>query len=100
MSDALILILDDDRPAGVDIRTALTGIGYRVPDPVTSGSAAASKAEELKPDLVIADISLRAEAGVIETVRQIQKATRVPVIYLADDSSPEMFRRALETGPT
>jgi PAS domain S-box-containing protein len=99
MSDALILILDDDRPAGVDIRTALTGIGYRVPDPVMSGSAAASKAEELKPDLVIADISLRGEAGVIETVRQIQKATRVPVIYLADDSSPEMFRRALETGP-
>lgn len=97
MSDALILIVEDDSLTALDIRNTLERIGYRVPDPVISGAEAVSKATELKPDLIIADISLRGELNGIDAVRQIQKTIDVPVIYLTAYSSPEMFRRALGT---
>jgi PAS domain S-box-containing protein len=99
MSDPLILIIGDDRPAAMEIRGALMQIGYRVPDQVYSGTESAAKAAELKPDLIIANISSRGEAGGINAVRQIQERIDVPVIYLTADSSPEIFRRAIETNP-
>ena len=99
MSDPLILIVEDDRPAAMEIRGTLMQIGYRVPDQVYSGTESVAKAAELKPDLIIADISSRGEPGSINAVRQIQERIDVPVIYLTADSSPEIFRRALETNP-
>jgi hypothetical protein len=44
MSDPLILIIGDDRPAAMEIRGALMQIGYRVPDQVYSGTESAAKA--------------------------------------------------------
>jgi PAS domain S-box-containing protein len=99
MSDALILIVEDDRLTALDISNTLKRIGYRVLDPVISGTEAVSKAAELKPDLIIADISLDGELNGIDAVRQIQKTVDVPVIYLTAYSSPQMFQLALETNP-
>jgi len=93
MSDPLILIVEDDRPAAMEIRGALVQIGYRVSDQVYSGTESVAKAAGLKPDLIIADISSRDEPGSINAVHLIQERIDVPVIYLTADSSPEIFRR-------
>ncbi|MBN1497597.1 MAG: PAS domain S-box protein [Spirochaetes bacterium] len=98
-SNARIMIVEDDRLTALDIRNALRRIGYQVYDPLASGAEAVEKAAALDPDLIIADITLEGEMNGIEAVRQIKKMMDIPVIYFTAYSSPEMFRRALETHP-
>lgn len=99
MKDSRIFIIEDDRLTALDLRNSLRRIGYTVLDPVASGTEAVAKVKETRPDLVITDISLEGDLDGIETVHQIQKSIEVPVIYFTAYSSPEMFKRALETNP-
>ncbi len=99
LTNARIMIVEDDRLTALDIRNTLRRIGYEVYDPLSSGAEAVEKAVELEPDLIIADITLEGEMNGIEAVRQIKKTMDIPVIYFTAYSSPDMFRRALETHP-
>lgn len=94
-----IFIIEDDRLTALDLRNTLRRIGYQVLDPVASGSEAVAKVNEQKPDLIITDISLEGDLDGIETVHRIQKNLDIPVIYFTAYSSPDMFKRALETNP-
>jgi PAS domain S-box-containing protein len=99
MSTARIMIVEDDQLTALDLRTTLRRIGYEVPEPVSSGTAAVEMAAAMEPDLIIADITLEGEMTGIEAVRQIKKTMDIPVIYFSAYSSPEIFRLALETHP-
>ncbi len=99
MQEKRIFIIEDDRLTALDLRNSLRRIGYQVIDPVASGAEAVAKVNKEKPDLIITDISLEGDLDGIETVHWIQKSMDVPVIYFTAYSSPEMFKRALETNP-
>lgn len=99
MQNTKILIIEDDRLTALDLRNTLRRIGYSVSDPVATGAEAVAKVKEVKPDLIITDISLEGDLDGIDTVHVIQKDLDVPVIYFTAYSSPEMFKRALETNP-
>ncbi len=99
MSDTLILIIENDRLTSFDLRETLRRLGYRVADPVTSGTEGIARATELRPDLIILDIMLEGAPDGIETARRIKRIMDVPVIYITGQTSPQIFRRALETDP-
>ncbi len=99
MKEKKIFIIEDDRLTALDLRNTLRRIGYQVLDPVASGAEAVAKVKELTPDLIITDISLEGDLDGIETVHMLQKDFDMPVIYFTAYSSPEMFKRALETNP-
>ena len=99
MSDTLILIIENDRLTSFDLRETLRRLGYRVADPASSGAEGIARATELRPDLVILDIMLEGAPDGIETARRIKRIMDVPVIYITGQTSPQIFRRALETDP-
>ncbi|HPG50928.1 MAG TPA: PAS domain S-box protein, partial [Spirochaetota bacterium] len=99
MSDTHILIIENDRLTSFDLRETLRRLGYRVADPVSSGTEGIARASELRPDLIILDIMLEGAPDGIETARRIKRLMDVPVIYITGQTSPQIFRRALETDP-
>ncbi len=99
MKNKRIFIIEDDRLTALDLRNTLRRIGYQVLDPVASGAEAVAKVKEQKPDLIITDISLEGDLDGIDTVRRIQDHMDMPVIYFTAYSSPDIFKRALETNP-
>jgi CheY-like chemotaxis protein len=65
---------------------------------VSDGSEAVQKAEELKPDLILLDISLPKLNG-IEAARQIrQLSPSSRIIFLSQDNSLDIVQEALSTG--
>lgn len=99
MSGTLILIIENDRLTSLDMRETLQRLGYRVAEPAFSGTEGIARANELRPDLIILDIMLEGAPDGIETARRIKKVMDVPVIYITGQTSPQIFRRALETDP-
>jgi len=65
---------------------------------VSNGLEAVQKAEELKPDLILLDIGLPGLNG-IEAARQIRQfATQSKIIFVSQESSPEVVQEALSLG--
>ena len=64
----------------------------------SDGLQAVQKAEELQPDVILLDISLPKLNG-IEAARQIRKsAPRSRIIFVSQDSSPDLVQEALSLG--
>jgi DNA-binding NarL/FixJ family response regulator len=65
---------------------------------VSDGLEAVQKAEELKPDLILLDIGLPTLNG-IEAARRIREvAPESKIIFLSQESSPDIVRKALSLG--
>lgn len=65
---------------------------------VADGLAAVQKAEELKPDLILLDISLPSLNG-IEAGRQIRQLTpNARILFLSQESSEDVVQEALSLG--
>jgi CheY-like chemotaxis protein len=91
--------VEDSTIVAWEICDRLTRKGYEVLPPVISGEQAVAAARRGTPDLVIMDIRLRGAMDGIEAVREIQKRTSIPVIYLTGNSDEATTRRVLETHP-
>ena len=70
-----ILIADDHEAVRRGLRSALAGAGWRVCGEAVDGRDAIQKTLELKPDLVILDISMP-NVGGLEAAREIIKSSK------------------------
>ena len=100
MSNARILVVEDERITAEDIKDGLKSLGYEVPAVVYSGEDAVCKAGELQPDLVLMDIKLEGEMDGIEAAGEIKKHFDIPVIYLTAYSDENTLERAKRTEPS
>ncbi len=100
MSNARILVVEDERITAEDIKEGLKSLGYEVPAVVHSGEEAVCKAGELQPDLVLMDIKLEGEMDGIEAAGEIKKYFDIPVIYLTAYSDESTIERAKMTEPS
>jgi DNA-binding NarL/FixJ family response regulator len=98
-STVRVLIVDDYEPfrqlvsSTLAKRPALQIIGE-----VSDGLEAVRRAEKLKPDLILLDIGLPTLNG-IEAARRIRKlAPESKVIFLSQESSPDVMKEALDLG--
>jgi adenylate cyclase len=94
-----ILIVEDEKIIGLDIKQALEKIGYEVINIVKSGEAAIDLAGELKPDLVLMDIMLSGGISGIDAAEAIRRKFNIPVIYLTGLTDEETFHKAKITQP-
>jgi len=95
-----ILVVEDERITGEDIKRGLKKAGYDVPAIVSSGEEAVQEAKKLQPDLVIMDIKLEGEMDGIEAAEKIKSKFDIPVIYLTAYSDENTLKRAKITHPS
>lgn len=94
-----ILVVEDDKVIGSDLKLTLTKFGYEVPKIAVSGNEALTIIERSKPDLVLMDIKLKGELNGIDTTRIIQKKFSLPIIYLTAYSDEKTIMDAKTTKP-
>jgi diguanylate cyclase (GGDEF)-like protein len=94
-----ILIVEDEAIVAQDLKETVMRLGYQVRGIASESADAIAKAEALKPNLVVMDVSLQGDIDGIQTARLIQEKLYVPVIFLTGHSDPETLQRAVLTGP-
>lgn len=97
MSKARLLIVEDEHIVAMDIQNSLERNDYQAVGHVDCGEDAIKLAEELRPDLILMDISLKGEMDGIEAAIQIRERYNIPVIFLtafANQSTTDRARLA------
>ncbi|MCD4796462.1 MAG: diguanylate cyclase [Candidatus Cloacimonetes bacterium] len=94
-----ILVVEDSKVIGNDLKITLTKFGYEVPKVAVSGNEAFKMIGITNPDLVLMDIKLKGELNGIDTTRIIQKKFSLPVIYLTAYSDEKTIMDAKTTEP-
>jgi DNA-binding NarL/FixJ family response regulator len=99
MSSLRVLVVEDFSPFRRFICSTLQKLpDLRVICEVSDGLEAVQKAQDMKPDLILLDIGLPGLNG-IEAARRIRKLVpESKIIFLTQESSPEVVREALSLG--
>jgi len=98
MSNARILIVEDEGIVAEDIKQVLIKLGYQVVGTVAEGNKAVELVKESTPDLVLMDIVLKGEKTGIEVAQEIF-TLNVPVIYLTAYADEATIDKAKMTAP-
>jgi PAS domain S-box-containing protein len=99
MSGETIFIVEDEGIIAEYLRRILHNFGYKVPDPVSRGEIAVTKALEIQPDLVLIDIMLAGKMNGIEAASLIREKLDIPIIYLSAYAEDALLRQAQMTDP-
>lgn len=95
-----VLIVEDDMLLSMVEERLIKKLGFDVIGTIDNGSEAIEKMEELDPDIIVMDISLKGEMDGIETMQVIRENSNVPVIYLSGSGDRYSYERAKKTGFT
>ncbi len=99
MTNARIMIVEDEWIAAEDTRNRLQDLGYIVSAMASTGEEAIKMAEETKPDLVMTDIVLEGEMDGIEVAKKIYSSLDIPFIYLTAYADDKILERIIITEP-
>jgi response regulator NasT len=91
------MIADDESLVRVDLREALSELGYLVVGDASDGQSAVNMARELGPDVVVMDIKMPGLDG-IEAARVLTQEKIAPVVLLTAYSQRDLIERAKEAG--
>jgi two-component system nitrate/nitrite response regulator NarL len=96
--DRIRVLLADDHEAMLDRVARMLATECDVVGTVTDGQQALDAAMELKPDVLVLDISMPVMTG-IETTRRLKKAgAETHIVFLSMYDDPDIVREALEAG--
>lgn len=90
-------IVEDDAFQAFILEKMITSMGYAVKGKSSSGEEAVHLAIQLKPDIILMDISLEGVMDGIEAAIEIQEQISVKIIYITGNSDNHHRERANET---
>jgi len=93
-----ILIAEDEKIIGIDIKKILIKFGYEVTSIVGTGIDVIEKAELENPDLILMDIKLIGLLDGIEAAKIISFKHRTPIIFLTALNNKETIQRIKGSG--
>ncbi len=99
MTQATILVVEDEGIVAQEIKSRLEKTGYTVCAVAHEGKTAIAHAEALQPDLVLMDIRLKGEMDGIEAAGMIRDRFSIPVVYLTAYTDPATLERAKTMEP-
>ncbi|MCB1235052.1 MAG: response regulator [Verrucomicrobiae bacterium] len=94
-----LLVVEDDRIVGMDLRATLEARGYEVAGVARSAAEALSLGAAVKPDLALVDIRLAGEGDGIEAARALTADGGVPILFLTGYSGAAVLERVRDLGP-
>ena len=77
-----ILIVEDEIVVASEIKLRLEAMGYFILGIVNNGRDAILKAEQLDPDIILMDITLKGKMTGLDATREIAKNSDIPVIFI------------------
>ncbi|AEG18179.1 response regulator [Methanobacterium paludis] len=83
------MIVEDEMISAMSTKQGLINLDYNVIGIANTGKKAIKSANELKPDLIMMDITLKGEMDGIETAKQINKNLDIPIIYMTGYSGDD-----------
>jgi CRP-like cAMP-binding protein/AmiR/NasT family two-component response regulator len=95
-----VLIAEDEALVALDISHELASAGYTVVGQVTNGKDAVQKALELKPDVILMDITMPGEIDGIHAAEEIGQKVGTPIIFVTAHSDEVTLQRAKLTRPS
>ncbi len=99
MSEATIMIVEDEAVTAMALKRSLMNMGYSVCGVFPTGEQAVQKAAELKPDLILMDIKLAGKMTGINAAAEIRAKNFIPVVFLTAFSDDRVVNAAKVTGP-
>jgi len=94
-----ILIAEDETSGAQYLQQTLIRLGYEVADIVQTGEDVIDRVEDIQPNLILMDISLKGQMDGITTAKQVHSKFDIPVIFLTGHTDDTFFERAKITGP-
>jgi len=94
-----ILIVEDERITGLNIKGMLTKAGYGVSRVLSRGADVLPAVIMEQPDLVLMDIFLEDDMDGIAVAGEMKKQFDIPVIFITANTNMEVKQRALATNP-
>ena len=82
MSGENILIVEDEMILAMSTKQDLINLDYNVIGVTNTGKKAVKLANELKPDLILMDVTLKGELDGIKSAKQINENLDIPIIYM------------------
>jgi DNA-binding NarL/FixJ family response regulator len=99
MTQLRLLVVDDHAVVRRGVRALLESQpGWEVCDEATNGEEAVRKAAELKPDIVVLDISLPELNGLEATSRILKESPESEVLILTMHHSEELAQQVIKAG--
>jgi PAS domain S-box-containing protein len=99
MSEATILIVEDEAIIAADLAGKLGRLGYIISGSTGFGEEAVNQARDQRPDLVLMDIRLAGNMDGIEAAEIIRREMDLPVIFLTAHSDRSTLERAKLSEP-
>ncbi len=99
MTQARIMVVEDETIVSRDIAAQLQSLGYQVVGHATHGDEAITMAMELRPDLVLMDIQLAGHLDGISAALRLREEAMIPVVFLTAFASDETLERAKRAQP-
>jgi len=94
-----ILIVEDENIIAKDIAYTLKRLGHNVVGIVSKGLEAVSSAAELKPDLILMDITLTGDMNGIEAAGIINESYKIPVVFITAHQDSNTIEQSKSTNP-
>jgi signal transduction histidine kinase len=94
MSQAHILLIEDNPVAAENLQKCLTHLGYAIAAATSAADQAVPLAEQFRPDLVLLALPLAAPADAVAVAGQLRTGLRLPVVFLATGVDEATLRRA------
>jgi len=99
MQDKRVLVVEDEGVTAMGLRSDLQELGFNVVAVVATGEEAVRMADELRPDLILMDITLAGPMDGISAAMEIGKNSAVPVVYLTAHAEAHTIDRAKLSEP-
>src|SRR5579871_4944600 len=94
-----ILLVDDHPIVRQGLKTLLEGrSGWEVVGEASDGAEAVEKAQDLKPDVMVLDVTMPRMNG-LEACRVLRRQSpKLEILFVTQHDSPQMMREALDAG--
>lgn len=99
MSDAKILIVEDDAIIVFKLKHTLENLGYNVVGTADTGKKAIEFAFSESPELILMDIRLKGSMDGIQAAEEIREKFEIPIIFMTAYSDEDKIKRAKKILP-
>ncbi len=94
-----IILIADDPNSARDIQNRLQRVSYDVTAMTATADEVITRADELRPDVIIMDVGLKEETDGVEVAQQIKSLHDIPIIFITANADEATVRRAIAAEP-